>query len=672
MKEWILRHPKREQSMIGQSQSPGSTVRDVRSCSAPAPPPFPDGTTSALRDLSRSISPQQHTPTGRNPEGIVDTSVPASKGVQDLSAEIVASQAAIDGIYTESNDITQASDRSQEKPENSDSPIIVSETSLKRKRSVKKFEEDPYVHKNGSGSTGSVAKPLPIKNEQISSPASTPHRIHVCGTHDSLDLDDVGDQLITPRKRQQLEQMRIRQSKPYWSTTTLDDKVTLHAHPGCGQNEGSCSGSIDAREKDGNQISAKGSGDLFRNQQQAHNDRVSNRLIAVGQIRQDDFQKSSDPLTVDSNHYRIPQDCQKSDEEGGQLENPAILRPTDANADERPRTSAWTTNQKRACPPSHRDPGAAYVPAVAEDGENNSPNSCLQEGIRKKDARTNNDAHHRLGALLNNPSPTKSLLTPSEVHKIWVGEYGVIQETSECNAGKQAAHIILTPGPRPTGKPNTETDTAKHSVKSGPKMSTPKPASHESAMLDKPPEIEPNHEPLRARPLKRLRLDDFKLNPAHSDYAYHESIRKHDEKKALSGCTDPTCPRCKDMRRFVEQSGYATSPRSGQEREEADRRLLEDFLGEDRRRLRRMPVEEKERLLKLAKTKQFADRFGKHRQAFPRAKSPPGYWEIGMPTTQEEERNREAATVLERQTVEERYHEAHRQKGRYIFADEKT
>ena len=59
-----------------------------------------------------------------------------------------------------------------------------------------------------------------------------------------------------------------------------------------------------------------------------------------------------------------------------------------------------------------------------------------------------------------------------------------------------------------------------------------------------------------------------------------------------------------------------------------------------------------------------------HRQAFQRAREPPGMWEVDFPSTQEEAEMRVLADKMEREKVEERYWEASRRNGRWVFADE--
>ena len=60
----------------------------------------------------------------------------------------------------------------------------------------------------------------------------------------------------------------------------------------------------------------------------------------------------------------------------------------------------------------------------------------------------------------------------------------------------------------------------------------------------------------------------------------------------------------------------------------------------------------------------------KHRQAFERRSTPPGFWRTDMPTTQEEEDDRAKAREMVKAKVEERWREAMREGGRWLFKDE--
>lgn len=181
-------------------------------------------------------------------------------------------------------------------------------------------------------------------------------------------------------------------------------------------------------------------------------------------------------------------------------------------------------------------------------------------------------------------------------------------------------------------------------------------------------------EPLRRRPLSKLCPEDFRLNPQHKlglAYAYSEVIRKRDARRCMNGCTRPNC--CGALlRKAIEIGGYM-APRISRhtEAEEEDQRLLDEYLGDDKHRLTGMPVHEKKELLLRAQTERFANQYGKHRHAYGRGSTPPGFWNTDMPTTQEEMENRKAAQAMEREKVEDMYREAMRPDGRYKFRNER-
>ena len=61
---------------------------------------------------------------------------------------------------------------------------------------------------------------------------------------------------------------------------------------------------------------------------------------------------------------------------------------------------------------------------------------------------------------------------------------------------------------------------------------------------------------------------------------------------------------------------------------------------------------------------------GKHREAYEGRRTPPGFWRVDFPTTQEQEVDRERAKEQEKKLVQERWLEAQRRGGKWIFRDE--
>ena len=98
--------------------------------------------------------------------------------------------------------------------------------------------------------------------------------------------------------------------------------------------------------------------------------------------------------------------------------------------------------------------------------------------------------------------------------------------------------------------------------------------------------------------------------------------------------------------------------------------LLENYLGDDAWKLSSMTKQENEDLWLKAKTQDLANEHGKHRHRFHRAASPVGYWRTDFPSTQEDQREREEAAKVMRRMIEDRYREAMRPGGRWLFRDE--
>ncbi|KAF5847835.1 hypothetical protein GGP41_009097 [Bipolaris sorokiniana] len=172
--------------------------------------------------------------------------------------------------------------------------------------------------------------------------------------------------------------------------------------------------------------------------------------------------------------------------------------------------------------------------------------------------------------------------------------------------------------------------------------------------------------PLREKPVTELSIQDFKPNPAYNQgysYAFSETVRKRGDRMCLPGCTNPQC--CgSTFRTFA----AAQVPLDASQ-EEA---LLEDYLGEaySKLQLTQMSSEERKELVLQARTRKMAKESGKHREAYQRRRTPPGFWRVDFPTTQEREEDRARAKEQERLEIHERWIEANRRGGKWIFRDE--
>ncbi|KAI1416303.1 SAE2-domain-containing protein [Hypoxylon sp. FL1857] len=171
--------------------------------------------------------------------------------------------------------------------------------------------------------------------------------------------------------------------------------------------------------------------------------------------------------------------------------------------------------------------------------------------------------------------------------------------------------------------------------------------------------------PLRERPKSELGVNDFKINPKANEgytYAFTDVVRNKDERSGLSGCVQEGC--CGQTFRLQARAQRSqTGPADFQV-------LLEKYLGDDAWKLATMTKPEKEELWIEAKMRELANEHGKHRHRFHRAASPVGYWRTDFPNTQEELRDKEEAEKMTRQIVDERYREAMRPGGKWLFRDE--
>lgn len=166
----------------------------------------------------------------------------------------------------------------------------------------------------------------------------------------------------------------------------------------------------------------------------------------------------------------------------------------------------------------------------------------------------------------------------------------------------------------------------------------------------------------KARDISTLDISDFRVNPevnGGKDYAFTETVRNREARKCLPGCMK-TC--CRDLVGFAEAAGLPAVSKGPRWRSSSPA-LVED-CELPRRSLRNEPVSKED------KAKEFTNRYGRHRDAFERRRSPPGFWDADFPTTQELEQQRVAAEEMRKKKVEDMRKEAERgSKGRFVFKD---
>lgn len=319
-----------------------------------------------------------------------------------------------------------------------------------------------------------------------------------------------------------------------------------------------------------------------------------------------------------------------------EIQHHNVLQPVDGNVRS---TRSWGKQPESKTP----KPSTIRALFMAEDGDCGDN----QDQSRKKRAKsaaviqneTPSATRNRLQCLLEGSLPSKSpLRSPRNVLARVQGEGG-----------------------------NSDTRQKSMTAKSASPHARPEPVEQPSQTG---PEVLPEEEPYRSRPLSRLNLDHFKINPARNqglDYAYDTVVRKKDDRKCMSGCTRPGC--CGDRFRAMARMAVQGTTTPAEQKEE-DQRILEEYVGEDRHLLNGLNDKERENLLVEAHARALANQYGRHRHTHQRARSPPGFWRTEMPSTQEIEKDREDARRMEREKVEERYREAMRPGGLWTWADE--
>ncbi|KLU83843.1 hypothetical protein MAPG_02893 [Magnaporthiopsis poae ATCC 64411] len=177
--------------------------------------------------------------------------------------------------------------------------------------------------------------------------------------------------------------------------------------------------------------------------------------------------------------------------------------------------------------------------------------------------------------------------------------------------------------------------------------------------------------PIRNLALHDLRLDDFKPNPKTTDgvfHAYNDVVRGKAERASLAGCTDRNCPGGKDWRGMAVAELKLAGPSLIGKADSA--RLMEQFLGDDCYKLGLMTRAEKEAVWVDARTWETANKYGRCRHRFPRPPTPEQYWRTDFPDTQDRARDKAEGERTERLMIEQRYREAMRDGGRWLFRDE--
>lgn len=462
------------------------------------------------------------------------------------------------------------------------SPVWLSERPVKHRRTKKKLL--------------SCTPSRPRTNRQIKQESGTSvlfparHR-----PNDSLDLDELSGQVVTPRKRRRMAMLT---HTDQWRQTRLEQEATQ--------------GRSSSAPLDGH-FSEEDTSDRI-----ALTSTRSFHVLGPSPLDLEEVKPATEP---DCDNRPASQTSATS----------SVLQPLSVN-EVIPRKRKWTKDDKA------KGTVASRINDLAEDDDNLTPKS--KPTIRPRIGAL--DFSRRTQGLLETPSPGRRLLT-----------------TSRAPAEAQSAQPS-------TRKRNLD----------------PKPPSDDARLpayrpddVSQQPDVRPEDEPLRSKPLATLTPADFKINPAANHgaaHAFSEVIRGREQRQCLPGCTRAECCGAKFRKMIAIGGALRTPARRLWDTSDAsdEQRELEDYLGEGRARLKGMGPREREELLAEARAHGLAQRHGRHRGVFERARTPPGFWRTDMPSTQEDEADRERARREEREVVRERYVEAMRGGGRWLFRDE--
>lgn len=313
---------------------------------------------------------------------------------------------------------------------------------------------------------------------------------------------------------------------------------------------------------------------------------------------------------------------------------------------------------------------ALGVKDLAEDGdaeEGNVDTSSLRRPVAKS----------RLDALLDSPSTKTRPLLALDPPRIPSPRPTALSHERENHASHNTSFTKVrdtTTAPRTTNRP-VPRQSAHLLASPRAILSRDRAPKNASILRDEMPHgrsLNKEDGPLRERPIEALRPEDFKPNPLYNDgltFVYDEVVRGKDARAALSGCIDPNC--CgKTFRRFalaeLESVGSSVTRRA------EDVGLMERYLGDEAFKLGMMTRDEREEAWLKAKTWELANKFGKHRQRYSRMSSPPGFWSMDFPSTQERAEELRQAEEIRKALVIERHREAMRCDGSWLFRDEEA
>jgi hypothetical protein len=554
-----------------------------------------------------------------------------------------------------------------------DAPVVISSRSVPKARSHRGFFESKQAPK--------------VKIEIGSSPIGL---AALNSWDESIDLDDIGTKQITPRKCRLFLQQELQTSSSIPNTALNESGNQRHASSNCSSNtqtsQDTPTHQIGVKRKasvlqpgcSSRHILPRTSAEKAQKRRRFASDQAISDVTEDGELIESIDRGSRKRNTPASEQAKLLVNLL----EKVSPTKPVLIPTQPTIVQEKPRRPGDSVILSRA----HE---------VLRDIDPNSTKSPLPKGLSPVEiprsnggslipSRPTSKGGVRSSVEPSRPSSTGSLRSSIEPHRPLssstfrhsdLGSRPTSRESSETRLGllKQVMSPLRTPAPAKAQKAQQatlrSTRTIDQLARDRSLTSANIPAQSRMIQGIGTPS-RPRNQPLRTRPVNELTLQDFKVNPKYNQgygYAFREVVRNQADRRCLPGCTKSEC--CGAKFRVLAEAARDLKKDPTASQEEADERLLEEFLGDNSYKLRNMTKAERDETLMRALTRDLANNIGKHRHAFERRQSPPGFWRSDFPNTQEQLQDRAKAEQLEREQICHRYEEAMR-RGAYIFRDE--
>jgi hypothetical protein len=555
-------------------------------------------------------------------------------------------------------------------------PVFISSRSVKKRKASREIMDPINASK--------------VKIEMLSSSPVGLAALRYINANESIDLDEIGEKVDTPKKQRRLLQLSallgrtprgVSSARP--SLRRNGSQSQDHSHPADSEPLQNIPVQRTRASRIGSALQPRSS-----NQQilprTSHNRAPKRRRIASGKAIGDLIEDGEISEASEKSARRLASDGILDDLLAKPSPPKHVLSPVQLGVSRNspmPRNAtAWKSGLARQVENSGRIEHEGAVSAPGKSTDLQRPSSSRGLNPRSVSPSRPSSATLRGSAELSRPTSKGS--SGGSVQPAGPSSKDARNRTSQFSrpSSKQGPKVS-THFSRPSSRnsldgsgepaPPSSRGAPRQSIELSKQSSARKRQPRTNEMTADDCEMDPDQEQLRIRPVHKLKLQDFKVNPNYNqgyNYAFHEVVRNKDDRRCLQGCTKPEC--CGKQFRALAFMSRNACIQLTESQEDADQGLLEEFLGDNAYKLRNMSKAEREEVLLQAKTRELANKYGRHRHAYERQASPPGFWRTDFPTTQEDRQDREKEKAAERDEVEKRYQEAMRPGGAYMFRDE--